>query len=95
MSSTYSQEFKATGECNICLYRYMGLAKDTIKLQIWYKWSDRAVGALWAGTAVALGQRECLGCGSAMGCGRERYRLQELCGLQECYWLREHYMLWE
>ena len=33
MSSTYSQEFKAsktTGKCNICLYRYMGLAKDTI-----------------------------------------------------------------
>ena len=30
MSSTYSQEFKATGKCNICLHRYMGLAKDTI-----------------------------------------------------------------
>ena len=46
------------------------------------------MGALRAGTAVALGQRECLGCVSAMGCGRECYRLQELCGLQECYWLR-------
>ena len=30
MSSTYSQEFKTTGKCNIYLHRYTGLAKETM-----------------------------------------------------------------
>ena len=35
MSSTYSQEFKATDKCNTCLFRYMGLAIETMWVQIW------------------------------------------------------------